>query len=78
MDTAYPRAIKSTIGRTYDGRAHAPEPQPRKAAERRRHCFGVLAGILSWTRDPLGVGAGLESWTLDEDEIRADLEHGRD
>jgi hypothetical protein len=37
----------------------------------------VLNAVLAWVHDPLTV-RDLEGWSLDEEEVRADLEHGRD
>ena len=78
MDTAYPRTVKSTIGRTYNRSAQTLGLRTRGAVARHRPFLRKLAGVFRWARDPLGLGDGQADWSLDETEIRADLEHGRD
>ena len=78
MTTATVRSINSTIDRMVAVSVTQREPQERQSPARRRILPGVLTAILEWIRDPAGVGAELGTWTLDDEEVRADLEHGRD
>jgi hypothetical protein len=69
MATTVVRSIKSTIGRINfnehpeHGDAGAGRPASLRAA------------FLDWVCGPT---AGLDGWRVDEDEIRVDLEYGRD
>jgi len=38
----------------------------------------LLTAVRSWVHDPLGIAADFEDWNLDEEEVRADLDYGRD
>ncbi len=70
-------ACKSTIGRTYERPARPFVLRSRDSVARPWSSFRVLNAVLAWVHDPLTV-RDLEGWSLDEEEVRADLEHGRD
>ena len=78
MTTAHARPFKSTIGRITAAPAGARDPKAWESPVRRRALSRALTAILGWLRDPAGMGADLGVWTLGEEEVRADLEHGRD
>ncbi len=79
MEMTTPHPLKSTIGRTNTRSAHTfEEPQARSGSARRGVALRVLATVVNWVRDPLGMGPEVEGWIIEEEEILADLEHGRD
>jgi hypothetical protein len=43
-----------------------------------RRSFGLLNTVLSRVFDPLSIVPDLDDWSLTEEDIRADLEYGRD
>lgn len=71
-------SLKSTIGRTDNQIAHRYGVDAHDAVARRRCPCHLVHAALAWLRDPLGIGANLEGWYLNDEEIRADLEYGRD
>ena len=77
MATAAVRSQKSTIGRI-GARDGAPETPARARPDRGPRPMGWLATLLSRVRDPVGAAWDLEGWQVSEDEVRADLEYGRE
>lgn len=71
-------SIRSTIGRTHERLARRRGLWPHGRGARSPHSFRLLTAVRRWVRDPLGIAADLEDWSLDEEDIRADLEYGRD
>ena len=78
MGTVSARTRKSTIGRTHAKFARPLRLHCRGHGARCRHSFRLLTAVRSWVHDPLGIAADFEDWNLDEEEVRADLEYGRD
>lgn len=72
------RALKSTIGRTNRRRVRPALKVPRDGLARRALPHRMLSVLLVRVRNPIAITARLDGWTLDEEEIYADLEHGRD
>ncbi len=77
MSKSYAQPIKSTTDRTQLRSLDMSGLQRRPLAAHRWPAFRALSTLVSWIRDPLGIEA-LEGWSLDEEEIRADLDYGRD
>lgn len=78
MDNVQVSALKSTIGRTHKRIARPLKRERRERVARRRPSFRLLNRVLSRVFDPLAIVPNLDDWSLTEEEIRADLEYGRD
>ena len=63
---------KRTIGRARVAE-RSLEDQPQSRSPR-----SILTAAVRWVRDPLGLAGDAGGWALSDDEVRADLEHGRD
>jgi hypothetical protein len=71
-------ALKSTIGRTHKRIARPLKLEPRDSRARREPSFRLLDSVLNWVCDPFAIVPDLDGWSLTEEDIRADLEYGRD
>jgi hypothetical protein len=78
MGNVHISALKSTIGRTHKRAARRLELEPRKRVARHQPSFRLLITVGSWVCDLLAIAPDLDGWSPTEEEIRADLEYGRD
>jgi hypothetical protein len=78
MNSVNSHSLKSTIGRTHRRLARPLAFHARPRITCLQHCSRALAAVRRRLHDPLGITADMVDWTLDEEEIRADLEYGRD
>ena len=71
-------AVKSTIGRTHKRFVRPLTLERRERVARRRPSYRLLNTALNWVCDPLSIVPDFDGWGLTEEDIRADLEYGRD